>query len=450
MKIKKQLLILCLIIILTPLFFSVFIFIHNYKSSPKRVFFSKIEDLTSINKDKIPENDLEKLKKILGSTPSNIDFLIFSEESSILISNFPELQNINNFSNNIAIEIINNTSKDYLYQITNIESNTHTYTYITRILKSNQKLRKFNKLDFTLWGIALFYFFCIFLIFKLSRTITKSIDSIKEKTQDLADGNLTIKIENENLKYKNEITSITESLEIVRKSLLDAQHKKNKIIMGVSHDLRTPVAVIKGYTEALKDNIIVDKNEEEMAIDLILSKTNQLETMIDTLINYIKINTSTFKESFTETNLLNFLNPILNEFLITAGLYKRKFIKNIDIKENCIINMNTNLFLRVLENLYNNAIRYSKEGDEISINITELQDKIQIEVKDTGQGINEEDLNNIFDIFYRGSNSRQEEGMGIGLSIVYDVIKLHSWSISATSKKNEGSCFTIEIPLLKA
>lgn len=447
MKIKKQLILLCLVIILTPLFLCTFIFIHNYKISPERILFSDYKDITSINKDLIPKNDLEKIKKVLNNLPPNIDFLIFTNTPSILITNFSEFENYEEINNQIINDHISKTIDTFFYQITSIETNENTYTYVNRILKANKKNNKINALDYLMWGIATFYLFCIFIIIKLSNTITKSIGFIEDKTYDLANGNLTKKIETSELKYQNEITQITHSLEKVRTSLLDAQNRKNKIIMGVSHDLRTPVSVIRGYTEALKDNIFSDENEKKIAIDLILSKSNQLEVMIDTLINYIKINTSSFKELFTKTNVFEFINPITKEFAITAEIFKRNFIINIQIDKNINIMMNTSLIFRVLENLYSNAIRYTNENDYIYLNAIQTEKSIQISIKDTGKGINKEDLDNIFDIFYRGSNSRLEDGMGIGLSIVDDIIKLHKWKIEVTSEINKGSCFTLIIPI---
>ena len=108
--------------------------------------------------------------------------------------------------------------------------------------------------------------------------------------------------------------------------------------------------------------------------------------------------------------------------------------------------MDRQLFSRALENLLSNAIRYSKDGDEIAISATETEDACVINVSDTGIGIAQKDLNHIFDMFYRATDSRREEGMGIGLSVVKSIVDTHGWTIGVRSKAGKGSTFTIRIP----
>ena len=104
------------------------------------------------------------------------------------------------------------------------------------------------------------------------------------------------------------------------------------------------------------------------------------------------------------------------------------------------------LVTRVFENLFNNAMRYTQNDDTITLDAQIQDNNVIYKISDTGCGIEEKDLKNIFDMFYRGTNSRREEGMGIGLSVVKNIIDTHGWSIEVDSKKNEGTCFTIKIP----
>ena len=103
---------------------------------------------------------------------------------------------------------------------------------------------------------------------------------------------------------------------------------------------------------------------------------------------------------------------------------------------------------RVFENLFNNALRYTNDGDTITLTsyIDVDESSVIYKISDTGIGIDEKDLKNIFNMFYRGTNSRREEGMGIGLSVVQNIIETHRWKISVDSKKDIGTTFTIKIP----
>ena len=101
---------------------------------------------------------------------------------------------------------------------------------------------------------------------------------------------------------------------------------------------------------------------------------------------------------------------------------------------------------RVLENLFNNAIRYTKQDDLIELSAIENNSNILIIIKDYGCGIDKKDIKNIFELFYRATSSRKEEGLGIGLSVVKKIIEILNWEIKVESKINVGTTFTITIP----
>ena len=234
----------------------------------------------------------------------------------------------------------------------------------------------------------------------------------------------------------------------MRLALLEVQKRKNKFIMGISHDLRTPVAIIKGYTEALTDGIISEPADTTQALDLIKSKTNQLETMIDTLINFTKLDNANIIDNISEIQLAEIINAFVKDAEITGTVFKRNVITDIKIDDSIKIKMNSQLVSRAFENLYSNALRYTKEDDTIEIKAFNDKQNAYFVISDTGCGINKDELSSIFDLFYRGSASRREEGMGIGLSVVKNIIDIHGWKINVESEKDKGTSFTITIPIL--
>ena len=286
---------------------------------------------------------------------------------------------------------------------------------------------------------------CVCIIAFIYKTIFHSVEQVENTTKDLADGNLKTIIQTSD--HKNEITSTLNNLEIMRQSLMEAQNKKNKFIMGVSHDLRTPVAVIKGYSEAIRDGVISSKDDIKKSVELIEQKATLLENMINSLISYTKMETSEIKQTLHLEDFTQIINSFAKEAKITGAIYKRNIITEINLTKPHFIPLDNQLVNRLFENLYSNAIRYSKENDTITIRADEYYTKIVIQFEDTGSGIASENLDNIFDLFYRESSSRREEGMGIGLAVVKNIIDIHGWSISVKSELNKGSCFTIEIPL---
>ncbi|MDY2842448.1 MAG: HAMP domain-containing sensor histidine kinase, partial [Treponema sp.] len=238
--------------------------------------------------------------------------------------------------------------------------------------------------------------------------------------------------------------------------LKDDNERRTKFIMGISHDLRTPVAVIKGYTEAMSDGMYENPDEIKKSLEIIETKTDQLETMINTLINFVKLNQTDWLQQLKKQKLFPVISEFAKNSVTTGEIFKRKVSAKIEIDENLEIPFDKLLFQRSLENLFSNAIRYTSEND--SVEISAVQDKIQeknqnkksvkIAIKDSGIGIKKEDLDKIFDLFYRATNSRREEGMGIGLSVVKTIVNAHGWDIKVSSEKDVGTEFVITIPIL--
>jgi signal transduction histidine kinase len=269
---------------------------------------------------------------------------------------------------------------------------------------------------------------------------------LEETTQKIAEGALDTKIAPPRGRNANEITSLAESLEKMRISLKDWQDRRVRFIMGISHDLRTPVALIKGYAEAITDGVVTDMDRVRNSLSIIHTKAGQLEGMINDLINYVKLNNTDWRQSLELVNLRPVLKDFADSAEATAEVYKRTIHCRIDVDPETKVKMDRNLLNRALENLYSNALRYTKDGDSISIEADEDEDTVSVGISDTGIGINANDLEHIWDMFYRGTNSRREAGMGIGLSVVRTIIDTHGWNIDVKSKQGEGTAFTITIP----
>ena len=154
------------------------------------------------------------------------------------------------------------------------------------------------------------------------------------------------------------------------------------------------------------------------------------------------MNSVEIRESMKTQSITDFIEEIINEEKTTGGVFKRNIITEIDFEKEVLVPFDKMLTRRVFENLFNNALRYTNDGDTITLKSYIENNSVIYQIKDTGIGIEEKDLKNIFNMFYRGTNSRREEGMGIGLSVVQNIIETHGWNISVESKKNEGTTFT--------
>jgi signal transduction histidine kinase len=238
----------------------------------------------------------------------------------------------------------------------------------------------------------------------------------------------------------------------MRNALKEEEQRRYRFIMGVTHDLKTPLALIKGYTEAIEDGITEDPVTHTSATGIISAKADQLEGMINDLLEYVQMDSGEWRSQLQKVNITTFLQNTAKMFLPDIELLHHEFRSEIMLPDNLFISMDERLILRALENLVNNAIRYTPDGSIISLTaslIDRAASALHLTVSDNGPGINETDLPHIFEMFYRGTSSRREQGMGMGLAVVKWVVDSHGWSISVHSepKGKKGTRFSITIPI---
>ena len=192
---------------------------------------------------------------------------------------------------------------------------------------------------------------------------------------------------------------------------------------------------------------MIDINSVKKSLEVIHTKADQLEGMINALIDYVKLNNTDWRQTLVEQPLL----PLLEEFAqgarLTGDVFKRTVQTELQVDKVLTVTMDKALVMRALENLFSNAVRYTQENDTISIRASQSEQNVTISVSDTGCGIAHKDLEHVWELFYRGTNSRREQGMGIGLSTVKNIIDTHGWDIQIASESGKGSTFTITIPL---
>ena len=463
MKIRTQLKLLIIFMAVMPFFCAISIPVYHYFSSPQRFLLKGYKAIRAMNEIDFTDDDWDDLKKQLETIPPNVQTMVYYN-SCIILSSIQELKPGTPMTPLELFEFIRSTSDIYDYQMQTPQLNRNRKNdhimednpaFVKFLVISRSKVpgtgeRRHPRNYFLLAFLILvtFEISCAIFLINLSQTIASSITLLEESTQKIAAGELDTKIETpKQASQSNEITSLTESLEKMRKSLKEDQERKSKFIMGISHDLRTPVALIKGYTEAITDGVVNDMDSVKKSLSIIHSKADQLESMINDLINYVKLNNTDWRQTLEYVAV----EPVLKEFAssacVTAEVYKRTILTAININSETKIRMDKNLFNRALENIFSNALRYTSDGDTISITADQSTGSVMVSISDTGTGISEKDLEHIYDIFYRGSNSRREGSMGIGLSVVKTIIDTHGWKIDVQSKLQEGTTFTITIPV---
>ncbi|MDR1175176.1 MAG: HAMP domain-containing histidine kinase [Treponema sp.] len=292
--------------------------------------------------------------------------------------------------------------------------------------------------------------FAISMSLFIARSITKSVLVLDDATKRIAAGDLDLTVD---VRGSNEITSLTSSLNKMRSTLKEEENRRYRFIMGVTHDLKTPLSLIRGYTEALKDGVAGDPVSRINSMNIIIARTDQLEGMINDLLEFVRMDTGEWRNRLKKVNLGEFLKSFSKRISMDAELFHHHTAIDITLPPSLFVPLDERLTVRALENLVNNAIRYTPAGTTVRLGAALAGNTVRITISDNGPGINKDDLPHVFEAFYRGSSSRQEEGMGLGLSIVKWVIASHGWSIAVASEQKSNdtaaaTCFTITIPVI--
>ena len=444
MTVKRQLTLLISLIICLPVFTALIIYGY-YCNSSKRLLLNSYRRSPEKADVSLTSDDLNSIKKSILSLSPKVEAALIVKDRIIesTIADFP--QPGTTLQEGDLWKIIKQTGEEFYYLTeTPLGSDRkHLVLLVSRISKKKNQTNMFYSL---LDCVLIFVIICAVATCCISRTITSSLSHLVKQTEKIAKGDLTPQEQRTPAKSRNEFTDLTEHIDSMRAALIDAKRKQQRFIMGITHDLRTPISVIKGYTEALYDGVITSEEETKKSLEIINVKTSQLEEMITSLINYCTFFRDNFRRQITPHCIKKQLEAFAKSAETTGRIFHRKISCNINLLESTDIPVNEQLLARALENLFGNALRYTEDDGEITITADESDECITITFSDTGCGIAEKDISHLFDLFYRGTNSRREQGLGIGLSVVKDIVDLHGWNIAIRSELGKGSDFIIRIP----
>jgi len=227
------------------------------------------------------------------------------------------------------------------------------------------------------------------------------------------------------------------------------ERERRLFVSNVSHELRTPLTSVKSYLEALDEGAL----SEPVAPDFIkvsLDETNRMMRMVTDLLHLSRIDNTTSHLDVELINFTAFITFILNRFDKMRGPDEEKkydLVRDYPITS-VWIEIDTNKMTQVIDNILNNAIKYSPDGGKITVTMKTTDDQMILSISDQGLGIPKEDLPKIFDRFYRvdKARSRAQGGTGLGLAIAKEIIKQHKGFIWAKSEYGKGSTFTIVLP----
>ncbi len=281
------------------------------------------------------------------------------------------------------------------------------------------------------------------IIIRISnKTLAEPLKKTIDATKNVANGDFNIRLETNR---NDEIKELVDNFNTMAKQLGENELLQKDFIDNVSHEIRTPINSIQGFTKLLDDETLSEEERKEY-ISIILEETDRLLNLSNNILKLAKLQ---HQEKITNLTQINLSEQMKKVIALLEPKWKYKNIKFTVISDLIYVYGDEDLLFQAWTNLLDNAIKFSKPNGKITIDVKEEIDEIVVKIKDNGIGMSKEEQERIFTRFYQIDKSHSQEGSGLGLSIVKSIIDLSDGKIEVESKENSGTTFTIKLPIEK-
>ena len=330
-----------------------------------------------------------------------------------------------------------NNSTSLLYGIKKNNGYVFLFTSLEDI-GTTTSLIKSQLIYLTLLTILLSIVIAMFL----SRRIAKPISDMTKKATKLADGNYNLVFKNTGI---NELDELANSLNYLEQEVSKTDTYRRDLMANVSHDLKTPLTMIKAYAEMIKDITIDDKEKTIKNLDVIIEETERLNILVNDILELSKLQNNQDNLDIEEFDIVLLIKDILRRYEIIKETENYNLI--LESPESIIVKADKKRISQVIYNLINNAVNYTGDDLKVIVRLTEESKDCLVEIIDTGKGIDEEDLQNIWNRYYKQEKNHKRNviGTGLGLSIVKNILEQHHFDYGVKSIKNHGTTFYFKI-----
>ena len=285
----------------------------------------------------------------------------------------------------------------------------------------------------------------IIVAYFISKRLSNPIIKISKAAKLISKGKLKTTFETDS--DIKELIDLTDALNEMKIELSKTEELQRDLMANVSHDLKTPLTMIKAYAELILDININDKEKCKSNLNIIIEEVNRLNTLVNDILTLTKVESGLDKLDLSSFDLIKVIEKIVKQHNIYVVKDGYSIIFTHDNIRNLIIEADKNKIEQVIYNLLNNALNYTGKDKKVIIKIIEDNDNYTIMVIDSGKGIDKEEIDYIFDKYYRSkkNHKRYIYGTGLGLSIVKNILLLHNYPYGVKSTKNKGTTFYFKI-----
>ncbi|MBR2861769.1 MAG: HAMP domain-containing histidine kinase [Clostridia bacterium] len=340
-------------------------------------------------------------------------------------------------------ERIKNKNNVFLYAAHSVDSDADgVYIYVLAQLEPIDSVVTVIRKQFVSITIIVLIFSAA-IAYGIARRFSRPVEKLTASARELALGNLNVDFTTEGA--INEIGELSNALAYASEEISKSAQFRRELMANVSHDLRTPLTMIKMYAEMIRDISGDNKEKREKNLQIIIDETDRLSLLVNDILELSREENVREELEIRPFNISKTTTKILERF---SGLTQEGYIFELEAPQEAYVFGDEARIEQVLYNLLSNAINYTGEDKKVQVRITKKFDSVKVEVIDTGAGISKEEIPNVWDRYYRSkTHIRSKVGTGLGLSIVKTILVKHSADFGIESTVGVGSNFWFELKL---
>ena len=416
-------------------------------------------------------DNMNNIVKSLNSTDSSnltstLQDIAYENDVCIVLSDDISVVGAYNINMNGCI-LKNNNSKvrELMYNFVNSDETFKSYKFINEdkhisallygIKLDNKTAFIYSNLedisDFTILIKQQLMYVCIIGIFIaiiisifLSSKITEPITKITKKAKKLGSGDTEVTFEESGIK---EIDELSEALTQAQMEMVKTDELRRDLMANVSHDLKTPLTMIKAYAEMIRDISYKDHDKMNEHLGIIVDETDRLTVLVNDILDLSRMQSNADTLSIETFDLADNIKTIVNRYQIIKET--EKYIINVEMPESIKIKADKKKINQVIYNLINNAINYTGEDKTVTVRVTKHKKYYLVEIIDTGKGIKESEIPYIWNKYYKNDKNHQRNvvSTGLGLSIVKEILELHGYEYGVKSVLKKCTTFYFKIKI---
>ena len=345
------------------------------------------------------------------------------------------------YSEEVSYTDLNAQGLIYCAKVYDSSSQSQAYVFLESLVEPIDSTASIIREQLIYITVIIFELSFVVTMF-ISKRLSKPITSVTNTAKQFAAGDYNVDFRGSGYR---EVEELSDVLNNARSEIKKVSDLRRDLIANISHDLRTPLTMVKAYAEMIRDLSGDDPRKRAEHVQIIIDEADRLSALVNNLLELSKLESGNMELEITDFSIVDKINDCMTRYtlLIEQNGYDIKY----EPDEDRIISADINKLDQVIYNFINNAINYTGDNKVIRIKQINLENCVRIEVTDNGSGISKEMLPLIFDRYYRDAKvKRAVVGTGLGLSICKEILKKHGFAFGVSSVEGKGSTFWFEAP----